>query len=240
MRTRQLSGQVGGEFFGVGSSGREEQHWSQSLGQGLGAQAWPVPADFRWQSPVEFVGEHFVQWHRTNGVLHHLDGATQPTQPVGHLLGVGHRAAEEKKLGLRWGQRQRQLVIQPSVFIAEHLVFVDHQQGGAIAPDEPVFLGFEGGDQNRGIEVLGQVAGGDAHVPAPTAPFGQLVIGQCPRGHRVNGLPPIFARLRPQFEDQRLAGARGCMDDHIFARPQGRHGLLLPEVGHNELLQARR
>jgi hypothetical protein len=30
------------------------------------------------------------------------------------------------------------------------------------------------------------------------------------------------------------------MDDHIFARPQGGHGLLLPEVGHNELLQARR
>ena len=30
------------------------------------------------------------------------------------------------------------------------------------------------------------------------------------------------------------------MDDHVLACPQCRHGLLLPQVGHNELLQARR
>ena len=117
--------------------------------------------------------------------------------------------------------------------------FFVHLADDLIAADEPVLLRLESGDKNRGIEVLGQVAGGDAHVPPSAAPFGELVVGQCPRGHGVNGLPPIFARLRPQFEDQRLTGARGRMDDHVLARPQCRHGLLLPKVGHYELLQAR-
>ena len=103
MRTGQLSGYVRGEFFGVGSSGGEEQHRPQSLGQGLGAQAWPVTADFRRQSPVEFVGEHLVQRDRADGVFNDFDGTPQTAQPVGYLLGVSHRATEEEELGLRWG-----------------------------------------------------------------------------------------------------------------------------------------
>ena len=240
MRTGQLSGYVRGEFFGVGSSGSEEQHRPQPLGQGLGAQAWPVAADLRRQSPVEFVGEDLVQRHGTDGVFDHFDGTTQTAQPVGHLIRVGHRAAQKQQLRLRWSQCQGQFVVQSSVFIAEHLVLVDDEQGGAIASDEPVFLCFEGGDKNWGVEVLGQVAGGDAYVPAPGSPFSQLVVGQRPSGHCVNGLTPVSARLRPQFEHQRLAGACGRMDDHVLARSQCRHGLLLPQVRNNELLQARR
>ena len=85
----------------------------------------------------------------------HFDGTPQTAQPVGHLIRVGHRAAQEQQLRLRWSQRQSQFVVQPSVFIAEHLVLVDDEQGGTIASDESVFLCFEGGDKNRGIEVLG-------------------------------------------------------------------------------------
>ena len=120
------------------------------------------------------------------------------------------------------------------------MVLVDDEQGRSIASDKPVFLCFEGGDKNRGIQVLGQVAGGDADVPAPGSPFSQFVIGQRPRGYCVNSLTPIFAKLGPQFEDERLAGACGRMDDHVLARSQCRHGLLLPQVGDNDLMQTRR
>ena len=239
MGAGQLSGQVRGEFFGVGSSGSEEQHRAQTLGQCLGTEAGPVAADLRGQAPVQFIGEDLVERHRTHRVLDHLHGPAQTPQPVRHLPGIGHRSAEEQELGLGGGQGQGEFVVQSPVLVAEHLVLVDHQQGGAIAADQAVLLGLEGGDEDGGVEVLGQVTGGDAHVPATRPPFGEFVIGQGPRRHRVDGLPAVLARLRPQFEHQRLACPGGRVDDHILAGPQRRDRLLLPQVGNDELLQTR-
>ena len=97
-----------------------------------------------------------------------------------------------------------------------------------------MFLGFQRGHQHRGVEVLGQVAGGDADVPATGPPLRQFVIGQGAGGHGVDRLTPGLALIGPQFEDQGLAGPGGGLDDDILAFPQGGDGGLLPQVGHGD------
>ena len=171
-------------------------------------------------------------------VVANQDGlAAEALQPFDDVLRVAHAAAEQQQLRLRRRQRHGQFVIQAAVQVAEHLVFVHHQQGGAVALDEAVLLRFQRGDQHGRAEILRQVAGGDADIPAAGAPFGELVVGQRAGGHGVDGLPAILALVGPELEDQRLAGAGGRLHDHVLALAQGADGLLLPEVGDRDLVE---
>ena len=87
------------------------------------------------------------------------------------------------------------------------------------------------------LEILRQVAGGDADVPAARAPFGEFVVGQRAGRHGVDGLAAVLALVGPELEDQRLARAGGRLHDDVLALAQGGHGLLLPEVGHGDLVE---
>ena len=100
-----------------------------------------------------------------------------------------------------------------------------------------LLLGLQCGDQHGGAEVLGQVARGDADIPAAGAPFGELVVGQRAGGHGVDGLAAVLALVGPELEDQRLPGPGGRLDDDVLPFAQGGDGLLLPEVGHRNLVE---
>ena len=150
---------------------------------------------------------------------------------------IAHTAAEEEQLGLGRRERDGQFVIQAAVRVAQHLILVHDEQLRAVAFDQPAFLRFERGDEDRRVEILRQVAGGDADIPAARAPFGELVIGQRAGRDRVNRLAVFFPLIRPQLEDECLAGARRGMNDHVIALTQRGDGLLLPEVGHDHLVQ---
>ena len=103
--------------------------------------------------------------------------------------------------------------------------------------DEAVLLGFQRGDDDRGGEVVGEVAGGDADVPAAGAPLGELVVGEGAGGDRVDGLAAVLAVVRPEFEDKGLSGPGGGVHDDVLAGAKGRDGLMLPEVGDGDLLE---
>ena len=83
---------------------------------------------------------NFLQRHRTLLVPDQRRPPPQPFQPRHHLLRIGHAAAQEQQLRARRRQGQRQLVIQAPVRVAQHLVFVHHQQRRAVAADQPVLL----------------------------------------------------------------------------------------------------
>ena len=82
-------------------------------------------------------------------------------------------------------QCQCEFVIQPAVWIPQQLILINHQQVGAFPAHEPVLLCLECGDNDRGLEVLGEITGGNANRPSPAAPFSKLIIGQRPGGYSV-------------------------------------------------------
>src|SRR5438132_7971964 len=88
------------------------------------------------------------------------------------------------------------------------------------------------------MEVLRQVAGRNSYIPSARPPFRQLVIGQSASRDGVNSLPAILALVGPKFENQSLSRPSGCLNDHVFARPQGCHCLLLPKVGKRDLVES--
>ena len=116
----------------------EEQHGPKPLGQRLGREPWPVPPNVRRHIVVEHAGVNFLKRHRPFIVPNPL-GITAKSLKGDHVLGIGHAAAEHEQLGLGQRHRDRQLVVQATVGIAEHLVFVDDQQLGAVAIDQSVF-----------------------------------------------------------------------------------------------------
>ena len=119
----------------------------------------------------------------------------------------------------------------------QHLILVHHEQRRTIPADQTILLRFECRHQNRRIQILGQIAGSNANIPAAAAPFGQLIIGQGPGRHRVDRLPTVFAEIRPQLENQRLARTSRGLNHNVFAVPKRRHSLLLPEVRHCHLIE---
>ena len=140
----------------------------------------------------------FFQRNRAQIVADENGMTAQAAEPFDHVLGVGHAAAQEQQLGFGRGQSQSQLIIQPAVLIAEHLILIDDQQSGTVALNEPVLLRLQRGHQDGSVKILGQIAGGDADIPAAGAPLGQFVIGQGAGGNGVNGLAPVFALIGPE------------------------------------------
>src|SRR5439155_426845 len=102
---------------------------------------------------------------------------------------------------------------------------------------EPALLRFERRDEDRRVEIIREIAGGDADIPSTGAPFSELVVRQRAGRYGVNGLPVVLALVRPQLENERLARAGGRLHDDVLALAQRGHGLLLPEVGHDHLVQ---
>ena len=115
---------------------------------------------------------HFFQRNRTQIEPDQDRLPTQALQPFDHVLGIADTPAEQQQLRLARGQGQSQFVIQSAVGIADHLVFVDHQQRRAVALNQPPLLGFEGGDENRRVQVFRQITRGNADIPAARPPFG--------------------------------------------------------------------
>lgn len=130
-----------------------------------------------------------------------------------------------------------ELIIQAPIGIADHLVFIHDEEGGAVALDEAVFLSLERGNKDRRIEVFGKVAGGDADVPAAGAPLGEFVVSEGARGDGVNRLATISTAVGPKLENECFPSTGGRMDDDVLALAQRGHGLLLPEVWNGDLIE---
>ncbi len=154
--------------------------------------------------------------------------SSQAPEPLYEILGIGDAAAEEKQLGLGPGERHAQLVVETTIGVGEHLVFVDDQQSRSFSPEQAVLLGFECCDQNRGVQIFGEVAGGDAGIPAARAPLGQLVVRKGTSRDGVNGLAAIFALVGPKLENECFTGAGRCLDNNVFAGAESGDGFLLP------------
>jgi hypothetical protein len=98
--------------------------------------------------------------------------------------------------------------------------------------------GFEGGDDERGRGVDGDVAGDDAHAPAAGAPFGVFVVGEGAGGDGEQRAAGEIRLLGPALEDVGFAGAGGCVDHNVAAGLEGTDRLGLPAVGEDEFLKA--
>ena len=125
-----------GEAFRRGAARREDEDGAEILGERPGHQARPVAADARWDVVVQVVRVNFLQGHRALVVFDQEGVAAQTPQPFHHVVRIGHAAAQEQELGRGRRHRQGKLVVQAAVGVAEHLVFVHHQQVGAFALDD--------------------------------------------------------------------------------------------------------
>ncbi len=105
--------------------------------------------------------------------------------------------------------------------------------GVALRAEETPPLGFERGDQDRRVEVFGDVAGGDADIESLGAPFFAFVVGEGAGGDGVNG-PLAPAAPHQHLEDVGFPRASWRLHDHIAPRAQGQQGVLLPAVGNLE------
>jgi hypothetical protein len=234
----ELTCEFGGEGFGGESTWGEDKDWPEIFGEGFGDEPRPVTTDIGGDVVIEAVGVDFVEWDGAELVPDEESAAAEAFEPFDDVVWVGDAAAEEEELGGAGCESDGELVIETAVGVAEHLVFVDDEEGGAFALDEAMFLSFEGGDEEGCVEVMGEVAGGDADVPAAGLPFGEFIVGECAGGDGVDGLVWVAALFAPEFEDERFTGAGGSLDDDIEAVAEGGDGLLLPEVGYDDAGEA--
>ena len=215
----------------------EDEDGSEVFRKRLGDEARPVAAHFGGDMEVETVRVNLFERHGPVLVADEQRLAAEAREPLHDVLRIGDAAGKKQELRLRRGEREGEFVIQPAIRVREHLVFVHDQQRRAVARDEPVLLGLQRGHHDRCAQILREIAGGDADVPAARAPLGELVVGERARGHGVDGLAAILPAVGPQFEDERLAGAGRRLHDDVLAFAQGRHGFLLPQVGHRDLVE---
>jgi hypothetical protein len=234
-------GELAGEFIGEGFGGLaawgEDEDGAEVFGEGFCYEAGPVAFDGGGQVELEIVAVDFLEGYGAEVMADEGGLAAEALEPFGDVLGVGDGATEEEELGGGWGEGEGELVIEAAVGVAEHLEFVDDEECGALASDESMFLGFEGGDDDWGVEVFREVTGGDADVPALVAPFGEFIIGEGAGGNRVDDLLLGPALFGPEFEDEGFTAAGGGLDDDVVALAEGGDGLLLPEVGDEHAVQ---
>ena len=91
---------------------------------------------------IQVVGVDLLERHGAVVVFDEDRSAPEATEPFDDVLRVADTAAQEQELGLRRGESQGEFVIQAAVGVADHLVFIHHQQRRAVAGDEAVLLGF--------------------------------------------------------------------------------------------------
>ena len=233
----KIAGEFGGHGFGGLAAGREDKNGAEVFGEAFGDEARPVALDFAGDVEIEVVGVKFFERDGTMFVPDKNGATAEASEPFNDGIGIGNAATKEEKLGLGRGEGESEFVVKAAVGVADHLVFVNDEEGGAVALDEAIFLSFEGGDEDGGVEIFGEVAGGDADVPAASAPLGEFVIGEGAGGDGVNRLAAIFAAVGPKLEDERLARAGGGLHDDILAGTQRGDGLLLPKVRNGDLIK---
>ncbi len=98
--------------------------------------------------------------------------------------------------------------------------------------------GFEGGDDEGGAGVDGDVASDDTDAPAAGAPFGVFIVGEGAGGDGEEGAAGEVGLLGPAFEHVGFAGAGGRVDDDVAAGFESADGGGLPAVGEDEFLKA--
>ncbi len=185
-----------------------------------------------WESG-KFAQIHFLE---RNGSLLMRDKnciATDPLEPRDDILRIRDAAAEQEQLRLARRQSERQFVMHPANRIGDHLIFIDHEELRTVATEEAGALRFQRRDDDPGVEIQREIARGDADIPAARAPFREFVVRERARRNGENRL--AFEGGIKQFENVGLARAGRGLDDHILARPQSAHRLLLPEIGDDEI-----
>jgi len=228
---REGGGEFAGEFLGGAAAGGEDEEGAEVGHEGAGDEAGPEAADGGGDAVGEGFEFDFLLGDGAVGVVDEDGVAANAAEPLDGFIGVGDAAAEEEKLGGGFGEGEDEFVVHAADGVAEHLVFVHDEEVGAFGAEEAAFLGFEGGDDDGGVEVVGDVAGGDADVPAGGAPFVEFVVGEGAGGDGEDGVAAA-ALLHEELEDEGFAGAGGSVDDDIPPRLEMTHRLLLPEVGN--------
>ncbi len=79
-----------------------------------------------------------------------------------------------------------------------------------------MLLRLKSGDEDGRMEILRQIARGDADIPTARAPFGQFVICQRARRDGVDGLATVLAIIGPQFENERFARTCRRLHHHVL------------------------
>jgi hypothetical protein len=226
----QLAGQIGGHRLCGLASWSEYQDGAKIFGEGFGHEPGPITLDVSGHMVAEAIGVDFLQGDRALIVTDQDGLAAKSLKPFGDILRIGDAAAEKEQLRVRRGKGDGEFVIETAVAVADHLVFIHDEQGGAFTGKQAILLSFKGSDQDGRIKVFREVAGGNPHVPPSRSPLGKLIVCESPSRDGIDGLPSIFALVRPEFENQGFPRAGRRLDDDIFPFPQCRDGLLLPKV----------
>ena len=155
-------------------------------------------------------------------------------KPRGHLLRIGDVAAEQQQLHRRRQGQDHAFVMVAPIRIGQPLVFVNDQQlegmtrslaegcptaGGdrntpglrSRLPLEAALHRLEGCHDDRRVRRESNVTSHDAHLPAPGAPLGELVVCQGPGWHSEKG-PSAEIRSAPATVQKRR-----------FSRPRSEH-----------------
>ena len=232
---REAGGDVFGELFGFAAVGGEDEDGAEVFAEGTGDAAGPVASDGVGDVAGKGVDFDFVEGDGAFALLDHGDGATalEAQEPVADDGGVGDAAAEKEELGFGGEGEDGAFVVVTAEGVGEPLVFVDDVEGGVGGE----LLGLEGGDDEGGVGVVGEVAGGDADAPPLAGPLGEFVVGEGAGGDGVDDLAGSAALLEELLEDEGLARAGGGLDDDVVAGGEGADGLGLPGVGEAELLE---
>ena len=177
--------------------------------------------------PRQSLHRHLVEGHGPLFGLHENRIPAEAPEPVPNRGRVSHAPAQEQEPGLRRGQSDAQLVVHPAGRVADHLVFVHHEQRWAIAPQEPLELRLQRRYHHRRVEVLREVACRDPHVPARLPPLRELVVRQRPGRDREHA-PAALCIVFPHHP--RLPRAGRGIDHDILPLLQRPRRLLLPEI----------
>ncbi len=236
-------GEFGGEFagdgFGFFAAGGEDEEGGEVGEEDGGGELGPVAFEVAGHALGEGnVGDVF-EGNRAVFGDHDLGGAAEVAEPGGDVLGVGNGAAEQEESGVGWSEGDGAFVVAAARGVGDHLVFVDDQDGGAFTSNEALDLGFEGGDEDGGVNVFREITGGDADIPFGVFPLGVFVIGEGAGGDGIDGLAFEFevAGLMEEFEDVGFAGTGRSADDDIGAGAEVVDGLMLPEIGEFEMVE---
>ena len=231
----QIGGETAGDGFGFFASWGENEQRREIGHHHGGGKTRPVVLKLS-RALRQGLHRRFFERHRT--VFRHddLGFAPETAQPGDDVVRIRHGAAEQEQTRVRRGERDGGLVVRAACVVGDHLVFVDDEQRGPLAAHEALELRLQRGDDDRRIDILRDVAGGDADMPLRVLPFGVFVIREGSRGHGVDGLAAEMTPLMQQLKDVRLPRAGGRADDDIGARTQQIHRLVLPGIGELELV----
>jgi len=232
---RDARGDVAGDFLGFLAMRREDEDGAEIVAQRTGDAARPVAGDGLGDIPRERIDFNFVEGDGALALLDEGDVATavEPFEPVADRAGIGDAAAEEEELRRGRHGEDGALVVIAAHGIAEPLVLVDDVERGAVG----CLLGLERGDHERSVGSVGEVAGGDADVPALAGPLGEFVVGQRAGRDSKDDLAGTAALLEVLLEDESLARAGWGLDNDVVARCERADGLPLPRVREAELLE---